>query len=442
MKKKIILHFKSDKFLRVFYYSNLRQKLENEYNLFYLTPYNTSFKNKIRPENIFHYPKALLIENILFSPSVFFKYIIYKMIDILSFKNINFRALTYRFNIINDLGFQSLKNKEISNKFNYRKESAAGNYLYSFYGFPFSKNKTLLSFFNFIFNLTFSNFHPGFYKFFSQKKFDGIIYFHIQCEETFLIKKITNSLNIPSINIIYGWDQPTLKGIMSLSQKEELVVTNNQMKNEINIYHNIQNDKIFNLGNFFLEKIYLNKNNNIYKNKILYALNTFRLNSLEIENIKKIKNYIESNKIELELVLRPHPHDQEYYKLLKQENLEHVQIMESNFHDFDNLTKIMNETKLLISFGTSMFLDGRALGVTCASLVDDNLMKDASYYKKYLKFLVKGKNKIVYTNVDMLFKEFLSGELEKKNKELDKIYIEPLNSNISDEYLKFIKKII
>lgn len=58
MKKKILLHFKSDKFLRVFYFSQFRKNLEKNFDLTYLMNSESKFNNILKKKQVLIYQKG------------------------------------------------------------------------------------------------------------------------------------------------------------------------------------------------------------------------------------------------------------------------------------------------------------------------------------------------------------------------------------------------
>ena len=260
---------------------------------------------------------------------------------------------------------------------------------------------------------------------------------HLQSKEVFFIKKIIDLLQYKSINIIYGWDQPTLKGMLAANKKEKIIVTNNQIKFDLINYHSYNKSKIYNLGNYFLENLYRKrKKNNSKKFVIFYALTTRRISKNEIDTIQKIYNYFEKKKIKFKLILRPHPHDRYYYEELIKLKRNNLEIMKSTFYDIDQLIKKLNESNLIITNGTSMFLDARAMKKICATLLIDK--NDTNLKKPYLRFFSYRNKRITYKDLDLLYKEYKTGILIKKNQLLDKYYLDPINKNITKNYLKFI----
>lgn len=435
-KKKILVHFKSDKFLRVFYYSQLRKELEKKYEIFFLMGSGSRFNHMITKKRVLLYQKSLNYKSIFKYPLKCFIYFLYKVIDVLLLKNINFESVTYRYNLIQKLGFQYIKKKNEDIKFDYKKEYYAGNFLHPFYGFPFPKNKFLLKIFSSIY-FSKSFIHPGFYDLLKKKKFEAIIYFHLQNKEVFFIKNIARILNYKQINIVYGWDQPALKGCVAANKDEKILVTNEQLKIDLKKLHNFSNKNLINLGNFYLEGLL--KKRKKYKSKkivIFYALNTIRGAKNEIEVIKNIINFLIRKKINYKLILRPHPHDKFYFnEILKLKN-DDIEIMKSTFLDVNIMLKKLNESDLILTNGTSMFLDARALNKLCASLIIDK--SDLNLQKPHLRFFSKNQHNLIYNNMSEIYKDYKNGILKKKNYLLDKYYVFPLNKNITNQYIKFI----
>lgn len=437
MKKKILIHFKSDKFFRVFYYSPLKKKLEKEYNVFFFMDSKSRFNHLVPNKKKILYQKNLKINLILKYPLKYICYVFFRILDIILFNNINFESITYRFNMINKLGFQYIKKNNKGIKFDYKKERSVGNFLHPYHGFPLAENKILFHFFKRIY-LSKNFIHPGFYDVLSNKKFDAIILMHLQSKEVFDIKKIINFLKYKSINIIYGWDQPTLKGMLAVKRDEKIIVTNNQIKLELIKYHNIKKSQIINLGNFFLESLY-KKKRKIFSKKIVlfYALATYRVSKNEIDTIKMIYNYFKKRKIKFKLILRPHPHDRYYFSELKKLRLNNLEIMKSTFYDIDKLIRKLNESNLVITNGTSMFLDARSMNKICATLLVDK--NDINLQKPYLRFFRKKDRNIIYKNFNNLYREYKNGKLEKKNRLLDNCYLNPVNNQITKSYVDFIR---
>ena len=56
-KKKILLHFKSDKFLRVFHNSQLKKELEKKYEIFFLMGDGSRFRHIISKKKNFDISK-------------------------------------------------------------------------------------------------------------------------------------------------------------------------------------------------------------------------------------------------------------------------------------------------------------------------------------------------------------------------------------------------
>lgn len=437
MKKKILIHFKSDKFFRVFNYSQLKKKLEKKYEVYFLLSKEESrFAHLVKKKRLIFYQKNLNYKLILKYPIKYLFYIFFRLLDVLLLKNINFESITYRYNLINKIGFQYIQKTNKNLKFDYDKEYMAGNFLNPSYGFPFSESKFLLNLFKKLF-LSKYFIHPGFYDLLVDKKFDAVILMHLQSKEVFFIKKIIDLLQYKSINIIYGWDQPTLKGMLAANKKEKIIVTNNQIKFDLINYHSYNKSKIYNLGNYFLENLYRKrKKNNSKKFIIFYALTTRRISKNEIDTIQKIYNYFEKKKIKFKLILRPHPHDRYYYEELIKLKRNNLEIMKSTFYDIDQLIKKLNESNLIITNGTSMFLDARAMKKICATLLIDK--NDTNLKKPYLRFFSYRNKRITYKDLDLLYKEYKTGILIKKNQLLDKYYLDPINKNITKNYLKFI----
>lgn len=80
MKKKILIHFKSDKFFRVFYYSQLKKKLEKKYNVFFFMDSKSRFNHLVPNKKKILYQKNLKINLILKYP---LKYICYVFLEFL-----------------------------------------------------------------------------------------------------------------------------------------------------------------------------------------------------------------------------------------------------------------------------------------------------------------------------------------------------------------------
>lgn len=436
-KKKILLHFKSDKFLRVFHNSQLKKELEKKYEIFFLMGDGSRFRHIISKKKTLIYQKGLNSKFILKYPIKFLIYIIYRIIDILLLKNINFESVTYRHNLIKKIGFQYIKKKNKNIKFDFKKEYYSGNFLNPIYGFPFPENKFLFKIFKGIF-LSKYFIHPGFYDLLKKKKFSAIIYFHLQNKEVFFIKNAAKFLGYKQINIIYGWDQPTLKGCVAANKDEKIITTNKQLKLDLKQFHNFPNSNLINLGNFFLED-FLKKRKKFKSKKIVifYALNTIRGAENEIEVIKNIINFFVRQKIKYKLVLRPHPHDRYYFKEILKFKNSHIEIMKSTFFDINKLIEKLNESDLVLTNGTSMFLDARALNKQCASLILDK--SDLNLQKPHLRFFSKKQHNLIYNNFREIYKDYKKGILRKKNFLLDNHYVLPLNKNITNQYMQFIE---
>ena len=221
----------------------------------------------------------------------------------------------------------------------------------------------------------------------------------MQNKEVFFIKNAAKFLGYKQINIIYGWDQPTLKGCVAANKDEKIITTNKQLKLDLKQFHNFPNSNLINLGNFFLED-FLKKRKKFKSKKIVifYALNTIRGAGNEIEVIKNIINFFVRQKIKYKLVLRPHPHDRYYFKEILKFKNSHIEIMKSTFFDINKLIEKLNESDLVLTNGTSMFLDARALNKQCASLILDK--SDLNLQKPHLRFFSKKQHNLLLVDVE------------------------------------------
>ena len=437
MKKKILLHFKSDKFLRVFYFSQFRKNLEKNFDLTYLMNSESKFNNILKKKQVLIYQKGFQFKFFFEYPLKLTLYFLFKILDFILCKNINFESVTYRYNLINKLGYQHLQSKFKNIQFDIKKEHLAGNFLNPILGFPFAKNKFLLNAFKSIYFCNF-NIHPGFYDLLKKNKFSGIVYFHLQSWDVFFIKKIAKLFNINQINIIYGWDQPGLKGYVAAKKDEKIVVTNEQLKIDLVKYHKFHKKNIINLGNFYLESLLKKrKKKKLKKLSIFYALNTIRGAKNEIETINHIVSFFTDKKIKFKLVLRPHPHDRFYLKEITKIKNKNIEIMKSTFFDINDLIKKLNSSDFVLTNGTSMYLDARSLKKQCAFLIMDK--SDLNLRKFHLRFFMKKKHNLIYNNIEKIYKDYESGLLEKKNNLLDEYYISPLNKNITNNYISLIE---
>ncbi len=436
MKKKICIYFKSDKFIRTFYFSLLKKKIEKKYKVTYLIHQNSKFEKNLRNKIIIE--SNFSLNNFFFDPFIFFNYFIFKVLDIISLFNLNFKSISSRFNIINKLGFQNLKAKYPNHIFDINAEEKAGNFLKRIHGFPFEKNQLIFNFFK---NIYFSKkfISPSLNKYIEKEKPDLVFLTDVQGAESYELIKISEKKNIKLLASIYGWDRPTLKGYIPKLNNLNYIVNSQQMKREVIRFHNIAPKNVRNFGNYYLEflrNIKIKKKSKYFT--IFYALSTNRININELQTIEKIISFFSKKIKNVKFIIRTHPHDKFYKKkirsLFKSSNIE---ITYSSFKDIKVLIKSLKNSNLVLTAGTSMTLDAMALNVPTANI---SLFKDDINFKKQY-FLNLKKNNLIFYSLDKLYINLKNKKLSINNKKAKKLLIDPVKG-VTKRYIEEIEKLL
>jgi hypothetical protein len=435
MKKKILIYFYSDKEIRAYYFSDLKKKIENIYNVYYYIFPNSRFKNFIDKKKIIFIKNSITFTNFINFPIYTILFLVFKILDFLFLKNLNLKSISFRFNLINKLGLVYEVINKNKSKFNVDEEERSGNYIKKIHGFPFSKNKF---FFNLLIKIYFSKLflNPSIL-IVLKKNFDLIILTHLQNFISYEFEKICLYKNIRLLKHIYGWDQPSLKGYIPNFCNSDFIVTNFQLKEDLVRFHKIKKKKIFNLGNYFFEnsKLIKNKKKNYFT--VLYSMTSQRVNPHEINYILNIYKFFNKNFKNFRLILRPHPNEDILRKIVKEKfKNKNIILDDSSFFDIKSLrTNILN-SNLVINSASSVFLDSFALNT---DVVGVNLSKSCLFNKAYFRYIKK--HKLIYSNLEKLKKDINSKLIIKKNKILKRFYLDP-EKNISNNYIRFINDTI
>jgi hypothetical protein len=435
MKKKILIYFYSDKEIRAYYFSNLKKKIENIYNVYYYILPNSRFKNLIDKKKIIFIKDSITFINFINFPIYTILFLAFKILDFLFLKNLNVKSISFRFNLINKLGLAHEVVNKNKLKFDVDEEERSGNYIKKIHGFPFSKNKF---FFNLLIKVYFSKYflNPSIL-IVLKKKFDLIILTHLQNFMSYEFEKICLHKNIKLLKHIYGWDQPSLKGYIPNFCNSDFIVTNFQLKEDLIKFHKIKMNKVFNLGNYFFENAKLIKR--IKKNRftVLYSMTSQRVNPHEISYISNIYTFFQKNFKNFRLILRPHPNEDKLRKVVREKFKDkHILFNNSTFFDIKSLRNNILKSNLVINSASSVFLDSLALKT---DVVGINLGKNSLFNKAYFRYIKK--SKLIYYDLERLKKDINSKLIKKKNNILKPFYLNP-EKNISNNYIKFINDTI
>lgn len=388
-------------------------------------------------------------------------------IRVLKYMGVSFESLAYRFNNINKFTSHSYKVRMSSKRKS--RERLAGNYLDSYLGWPFPNSyKLYIKMYNFLYEKNFC-INPEIHYFLANSKPDVVVFFFAQ---NILFQpwfNVVRKLGIKTVLVIGSWDRLTTKGPVFPNCDKYIVHSKQMMKDIIN-FHNIEPERVVNIGwpqmDYFFQAS-CNKNRKLFlqryaidekKKVILFAANSERFGQCEPLVVDHLREMILSNvyPYPVHLIIRPHPNDKKWKKRFSVKEKKYLMnefLMPADFGNIHILAELLGNVDLLIATQGSISLDAIAMGVPvinlafdCKDVLEAESIQRVYEMDHYKNVVESGAVKLVY-NFDELDKAIndylLNPKLDVNKREaLKNQEVFPFDGRASERLVNEVMKLI
>ncbi len=237
--------------------------------------------------------------------------------------------------------------------------------------------------------------------------------------------RAAKKIGIPNVIAVLSWDNLTTKGLLPVDT-DAVLVWNELHADEARRIHGIPNgriivtgspffDKWFELGNSASDRHEVCKSLGLSADRpiLLYLGSSANIAQNESWLIRALRGALDQDPVlnRTQLVVRPHPANQEIYQELK--GLAQVSIVESTVPSSDQaklrFSSLLQSAFAVVGINTSAFIDAIALDRPCYSLQTDKYT-DTHIGADHFRHLVNSNAVVVAPDLETLLKH-LAGEL-------------------------------